>query len=562
VDVAVWAPHADSVAVRIHPDPQQHAAERSASRDHPLDRSADGWWAADVPLERGDAYRLAVRNGDDEFERIDPLAREVTSSVGHSIARPIELFDRGDFVAPPRHEWVLYELHPGTFGGSLDGVVERLDHLVDLGVNAIELMPVSEFAGDLSWGYNPALPYAVESSYGGPDAMRRLVSECHARGIAVVVDVVYNHLGPSDLDLWRFDGWYEHDGGGIYFYNDDRARTPWGDTRPDYGRREVRDHLIGNARMWFAEYGVDGLRLDSTINIRNIDGSGDASRGLPDGRTFLQQLNDTMHSEFPYAVMIAEDLLDDPVVCAPTADGGLGFDLQWAAGFVHPVRAALTALADEERDAHTLAAAIAGGDDAADRVVYTESHDEVANGSTRVPAEIDGDDPASVHAFRRSALGAVAMFAARGVPMMFQGQEWGDEDWFHDDKPLDWSRRELRPGTVMLWRDLIHLRTVDGRTGGLRGDQVEVLIDGSVVVVRRWGIGGPESATVVALNLGAHDVDHVDLALPAIDAGRWEIVLATDWSGYHSGGSDLAVLVNGGCALAGYAAVIVGRVDG
>ena len=378
MELAVWAPHADAVAVRIVTDP--NADPEPNARDHALDRRDDGCWGADVPIVHGDAYRFVIRRGDDEFERIDPLAREVTSSVGHSVARAIEPFDRGDFAAAPRNEWVVYELHPGTFAGDLAGVVGRLDHLVDLGVNAIELMPVSEFAGDLSWGYNPALPYAVESSYGGPDAMRALVAECHARGIAVVVDVVYNHLGPSDLDLWRFDGWSEHDSGGIYFYDGERAKTPWGDTRPDYGRREVRDYLIGNARMWFNEYGVDGLRLDSTVNVRNIDGSGDRSRDLEDGRTFLQELNDTIHGEFPDAVMIAEDLLDDPMVCRPTAEGGLGFDLQWAAGFVHPVRAALTALADEERDVHTLAAALAGD---GDRVVYTESHDEVANGSTR-----------------------------------------------------------------------------------------------------------------------------------------------------------------------------------
>ena len=146
--------------------------------------------------------------------------------------------------------------------------------------------------------------------------------------------------------------------------------------------------------------------------------------------------------------------------------------------------------------------------------------------------------------------------------MMFQGQEWGDEDWFDDDKPLDWNRRELRPGTVALWRDLIRLRTVDDRTGGLRGDQIEVTTEGPLVVVRRWGLGGPDAATIVALNLGVHDVEHVDLALPAADRARWEIVLATDWSGYHAGGSDLAVLADGGCALAGYGAVVVARVDG
>ncbi|MCK7493864.1 MAG: alpha-amylase family glycosyl hydrolase [Comamonadaceae bacterium] len=109
-----------------------------------------------------------------------------------------------------------------------------------LGVNVVQVMPVAEFAGDYSWGYNPAHVFAVESAYGGPDAFKTFVKACHQRGLAVVLDVVYNHFGPSDLDLWRFDGWSENDKGGIYFYNDDRSSTPWGDTRPDYGREAVR----------------------------------------------------------------------------------------------------------------------------------------------------------------------------------------------------------------------------------------------------------------------------------------------------------------------------------
>lgn len=548
MDVPVFAPNADAVSVRIYHD-------GNPVGDYSLQQDVDGWWHGDVPIEFGQRYRLVVRRGDDEFERIDPLAREVTNSVGHSIMRELQPFDRGDFAPAPRHEWVLYELHPGTFAGDLDGVVGRLDHLVDLGVNAIELMPVSEFAGELSWGYNPAMPYAVESSYGGPEAMRRLVTACHQRGIAVVVDVVYNHLGPSDLDLWRFDGWGEGDGGGIYFYNDERSVTPWGNTRPDYGRPEVCEFLIGNARMWFHEYGVDGLRLDSTVNIRNIDGTGDTSRDLAAGYEFLVRLNDTIHGEFPHALMIAEDLIDEPALTKPTAEGGFGFDLQWAAGFVHPVRAALTALTDEERDLDSVVAAVVGGEDRHRRVVYTESHDEVANGSTRVPAEIDEAAPDSVHAFRRSVLGAVLMIAAPGMPMLFQGQEWGDDDWFHDDKPIDWSMPEQRPGTVALWRDLVRLRTTDPRAGGLRGDQIEVTLQQSAIIVRRWGLGGPDTATVLAVNMADDDIEHLDLQLAG--EGPWEIAFASDWSGYHATGSDLAVLTDGGCTLSGYGAIVV-----
>ena len=155
-------------------------------------------------------------------------------------------------------------------------VSARLGHLRDLGVNAIEIMPVGEFAGERSWGYNPAQIFSVETVYGGPLAFKQFVKRAHQEGIAVILDVVYNHLGPSDLDLWQFDGWSENNRGGIYFYNDDRANTPWGQTRPDYGRGEVRQYLLDNALMWLEEYHVDGLRFDCTEFIRSVNGSDDA----------------------------------------------------------------------------------------------------------------------------------------------------------------------------------------------------------------------------------------------------------------------------------------------
>ena len=159
--------------------------------------------------------------------------------------------------------------HPGTF----DSAIEKFPYLKELGINAIEVMPIMEFSGDFSWGYNPSHPFAVESIYGGPDAFKRFVKAAHEHGIAVIVDVVYNHFGPADLDLWRFDGWSENDKGGIYFYNDRRSQTPWGETRPDYGRGEVRQYLRDNALMWLEEYHVDGLRWDMIIYIKSIDGN-------------------------------------------------------------------------------------------------------------------------------------------------------------------------------------------------------------------------------------------------------------------------------------------------
>ena len=547
-EFGVWAPHADAVAVRLY------ARGTGAHVDHPMMSGDGGWWHATVAAEDGDEYVFVIDAAGDRWERIDPRGVEVTSSVGRSIVRTV-VWEHNPFTARSLREWVIYELHPGTFGGHLDGVADHLDELVELGVNAIELMPVAEFAGDQSWGYNPALPFAVESSYGGPEAMHRLVEACHGRGIAVVVDVVYNHLGPSDLSLWRFDGWYEGDGGGTYFYNDWRAETPWGATRPDYNQPEVRRYLLDNARLWLGTYRVDGLRLDSTVNIRNASGHGGPDGDLDEGWSFLQELTDTMHAEFPSAVLFAEDLQRDDRITTATTEAGLGFDAQWDAGFVHPIRAALTAERDEDRDLDAVVAAVTNAEGYR-RVIYTESHDEVANGSTRVPAEIDSDAPGSAHAIRRSAIGAVLVMVAPGVPMLFQGQEWADEDWFDDSSPLDWTRREERSGLVLLWGDLIRLRTgQDGRAPGLRSDSVECWQPSpGVLAIRRGDQGADES--VIVFNLSADDRDHIDLGLDH----AWACVFSTDYSGYHSSGRDsLLSVVEGGSALAAYSAQIFSR---
>ena len=530
VEFSVWAPMAENVSLLTF-DPKGC-----------IDMVADaGHWKVEAELAPGAEYLFRIERAGETFERLDPRARCATSSVGRSVVSNSDFaWTDNDFVAPPLANWVIYELHPGTFAGSLDDIVAKLDDLCELGVNVIELMPVAEFAGDQSWGYNPALPYCVESSLGGPDALRGLVDAAHSQGVAVLLDVVYNHFGPSDLDLWRFDGWSENDGGGIYFYNDWRGRTPWGDTRPDYGRPEVRSFILDNAAMWITEYHLDGLRLDSTVNIRNAHGEPGPYGDLEDGFSVLEELTVSTRKDHPKAILIAEDLQQDRRITASTSSHGLGFHLQWSAQFVHTIRGALETLDDGSRDIEAVIAAVVGTIEGPERVVYTESHDEVANGRTRVPAEIDSGDPASVWAFRRSALGAVLMMTALGVPMLFQGQEWAEEDWFDDARELRWDRRKARPGVVSMWRDLIHLRTgVDPRAHGLSGDRISVhrAVDApEVVTFWRWGLGGEHAAAVVVVNL--HTVDR-DVQVPVPAPGDWKCVFASDWRGYHASGSDL-----------------------
>ena len=254
----LWAPHADSVYVT-------GSFNKWSTHDNPLAKESEGYWSADIADAKvGDEYRYIVVNGSDEISRIDPYAGEVTHSQGNAIIQNPD-FDWGkvDFSIAPQNELVIYELHIGTFNdrpggppGNLDKAIEKLPYLRDLGVNAIEVMPAVEFRGDFSWGYNPALIFAIESKYGGPTAFKKFVRSAHEIGLAVIFDVVYNHFGPGDLSLWQFDGWSENNKGGIYFYNDHRSQTPWGDTRPDFGRREVRRYIRDNALMWLEEFQI------------------------------------------------------------------------------------------------------------------------------------------------------------------------------------------------------------------------------------------------------------------------------------------------------------------
>ncbi len=221
-------------------------------------------------------------------------------------------------------------------------------------------MPIAEFAMDSSWGYNPAQPFSVEAALGGPQGLYRFVKAAHAHGIAVLIDVVYNHFGPGDLDLWRFDGWSRRDhDGGIYFYDNVRAQTPWGDTRPDYGRPEVRQYIRDNALFWLNKYRLDGLRFDSVVNMRNRGGNNnDPGNDLPDGWSLLQWINDEIRARQPWKITIAEDLQNNDWITRETSAGGAGFGSQWDAAFVHPIRDAIIAASDSDRDLQAVAAAL------------------------------------------------------------------------------------------------------------------------------------------------------------------------------------------------------------
>jgi 1,4-alpha-glucan branching enzyme len=538
----VWAPNAN----RVHVVGDFNNWNEEA---HPLESEGNGYWYTSVAEAReGQQYRYRLSSGPLTLSRIDPYAKEVTNSIGNGVIRKLDFDWSGDdYRLPPRNEIVIYELHIGTFGeaaaiqdahvvANFDAAIAKLDHLQKLGINVVEVMPVTEFAGDISWGYNPAHLFAVESAYGGPDGFYRFVRECHRRGIGVVLDVVYNHLGPSDLDLWQFDGWEENDAGGIYFYNDWRAETPWGSTRPDYGRAEVRQFLRDNAMLWVEDYHVDGLRLDATVYIRSVRGPADPGSDLPEGWALVQWIARDLKRGPRHTIFIAEDLQDNDWLTKSPGEGGAGFDAQWTAQFVHPVRAAAITPADEARDMYALAQAITHtfNGDGFQRVIYSESHDEVANGKARVPYEVNPQDPQGWFARKRSTLAAALVFSSPGIPMIFQGQEFMAGRWFDDTVPLDWDQCRNFRGITRLYRDLIHLRlNREGVSKGLTGNGIEMLRlenDRNVIAFRRWHSGGPGDDVIVAVNFAGFRVE--DVAIPVPAAGHWRLRLNSDWGGY------------------------------
>ena len=545
----VWAPHAESVSVVGDFNSWYKDADF-------LDHEENGYWGRNVEnAKAGQEYKFVLRTPSGELYRNDPYALQLTNSIGNGIIYNQSTFDwQGDsYVTPAWNELVIYEMHLGTFNkkdpyhpGNFYTAIERLPYLRELGVNAIELMPVFEFPGDTSWGYNPAFPFAIEADYGGPDGFKNFVKAAHEHGIAVILDVVYNHFGPGDMDLWQFDGWQENDGGGIYFYNDWRSETPWGNTRPDFGREEVRRYIRDNALMWLEDYRVDGLRMDMVPYIRNVRANGNPGDDIPEGKSLIRWIHSEIKERYPHKITIAEDMHSLDSITNELENGGWGYGAQWDAEFVHPVRNALITQNDADRNMAAVAKAITHryNTDAFERIVYTESHDEVSNGQSRVAEEIAHSDVDNYYSKKRAALGIVLALTVPGIPMIFQGQPLLEDKWFSDTDPLDWSRLDRFRGYVDLHRDLIQLRrNFNDETRGLSGQNVELLRvdkDKKIIVFHRWKEGGVRDSVVVAINFSASTHDDYGVGFPA--PGEWIPRFNSDWKGYDEDFSDKTVV--------------------
>ena len=485
----VWAPRPERVAVVVN------------GETHAMQRAADGWWTG-PELRPRDRYGFLL--DDDPDPRPDPRGRRLPDGVhGLSEATAERRADVGTWAGRELADGVVYELHIGTFTpeGTLDSAIARLDHVVDLGLAFIELLPVNAVNGTWNWGYDGVAWFAVHEPYGGPDAYARFVAACHERGLGVIQDVVYNHLGPSGNYLPLF---------GPYLRAD--AANTWG-SEIELHEPEVRRYILDNARMWFQEYGVDGLRLDAVHALRD-----DSSEHL---LAELSREVDELSAELgrPFS-LIAESDLNDPVMFTPREDGGHGLTAQWSDDYHHAVHVALTGetagyYADfADPDALTTVARAgffhAGTYSSFRRrlhgiplrpeveawrlVTFVQDHDQIGNRAA-------GDRLSASLSPRRLTIAAVLSVLSPSTPMLFMGEEWGattpwqfftshpepdlgrataegriaefaEHGWDADAVPdpqdpatfersrLDWAERDREPHAALLaqYRALIALR--------------------------------------------------------------------------------------------------------
>jgi maltooligosyltrehalose trehalohydrolase len=415
--VDVWAPIPSRVALR-----------RPGRADVAMRSGAGGWWHADVDLAPGEEYGFVL----DDDERALPDPRSLRQPRG--VHEPSAAFDPGE------HLWadvawtgrqlaggVVYELHVGTFTpeGTLDTAIDRLDHLVDLGIDFVELLPVNAFNGVHNWGYDGVLWYAVHEAYGGPAAYQRFVDACHARGLAVIQDVVYNHLGPSGNYLPRFGPYLRTEG-----------RNTWGQS-VNLDEPEVRRFIVDNAMTWLRDFHVDGLRLDAVHAL--VDTS---------ERHLLRELAEhadalSAHLGRPLSI-IAESDLNDPTLVMPREAGGYGLTAQWSDDHHHAMHVALTGetsgyYADfAPLDALAKTASVGFFHDGTFSsfrgrdhgrpidpavptwrlVTFTQDHDQVGNRAA-------GDRLSPALGERRLAVAAVLNLTSPFTPMLFMGEEWG-----------------------------------------------------------------------------------------------------------------------------------------
>ena len=549
----VWAPEAKRVALILG------IGDRSRSR--PMEREPRGFFGLTTDrASQGMRYAFALDGGD---PRPDPCSRWQPDGINapSAVFDPAGFsWDEGDWKGIDRASLVLYELHVGTFTpeGTFAAVVPRLGELKALGITAIELMPVAQFPGSRSWGYDGVFPFAVQNSYGGPEGLKALVEACHREGLAVVLDVIDNHFGPEGNVFPRFG-----------HYLTEKTRTDWGHALnfDDQGCDAVRAMVLDNVRMWIGGYRFDGLRLDAADQIYDRS-----------PRHILSEVVEVAHAEAARlgrkAHVFAEtDQNDAPRYLNPPDRGGHGLDGHWTDDFHHAVHALLTGESNgyyaDFADGPASVAKVMGSvfvndgrfssfrgrrhgttatEFPGDRfVAFTQNHDQVGNRakSDRYAASLD---PAAVR------LAAGLLLLSPRIPLLFMGEEYGETNPFpffcdfqdpglikavregrrkefasfgwteevpdpfgqatRDSAVLSWSWSDpVRAGLRDLYRDLLRLRREVPALRDFGHPQV-TLVEGSKLLesTRQATTGEP---LTIRFNLGPEEIRLRGAALPS-----------------------------------------------
>jgi len=421
----VWAPHADQMTlIIITPEAAKHEMEKDNK----------GYWIKKLPkIHPGTQYKFAI-NGDDE--KPDPASKAQHEGV-HGPSAVVDLdyeWTDQQWKNLPLQDYIIYELHVGAFTPqrTFAGVVEKLDYLLDLGINAIEIMPVAQFPGERNWGYDGVYPFATQISYGGPSGFQQLVDACHSKGIAVILDVVYNHMGPEGNYLSLF---------GPYFT--DKYQTPWGQALnfdDDYSD-EVRNFFLQNALMWLRDFHIDALRLDAIHAIKDFGAV-----------HFMKELSQEVKKMSKEAgvpkILIGESDLNDVRFIDSYERGGYGLDGQWVDEFHHAIHALITGekkgYYEDFGEMEQLASSFQNsyvyngrysqhrkktfGNDPAHTpfsqfVVFGQNHDQVGNRmlGERITRLVD---------FEAAKLVAATYLLSPMLPMLFMGEEYAEENPF------------------------------------------------------------------------------------------------------------------------------------
>ncbi|MEO0708959.1 MAG: malto-oligosyltrehalose trehalohydrolase [Cyanobacteria bacterium J06649_5] len=460
-DFLVWGPLLEQVAVEVIQAEGASGSRHSSSRQQsaqtqwlPMTKNERGYWHVNAPeLTAGTRYKYQI-NGEEAWP--DPASRYQPEGV-HG---PSEVVNHAEFDWQDDDwhgivlaEYIIYELHVGTFtpDGTFEAAIAQIPDLVALGITAIEIMPVAQFPGDRNWGYDGVYPFAVQNSYGGPNGLKQFVQACHQQGVAVIMDVVYNHFGPEGNYTGKFGP-----------YTTDRYRTPWGNAInfDDAYSDGVRRYFIENAISWLRDYHIDALRLDAVHAIYDFG-----------AQHFLHALSEAVDvfdmGRRQQTYLIAESDLNDPRLVRPASQGGYQLDAQWSDDFHHALHTRLTGETigyySDFTSLETLASAIrdrfayAGqyspfrrrnhGSPAIDLpsdrfVVCSQNHDQVGNRMT-------GDRFSQIISFEGQKLAAGITILSPYIPLLFMGEEYGENAPFlyfvsHGDEHLIESVRKGR----------------------------------------------------------------------------------------------------------------------